>query len=116
MKEDRDQSTVWDRYVSAKEAAFGRTDGDDEPLTLEELEAEIAKAAAIAGLPETGMPPRSEVHPVKRRPLSKWFYLALVLLFAALVAGLFWWGRQQYAVNEPYEEGAVRKVILMTEG
>ncbi len=95
MKEDQASSlTAWERYVSAKKAAFGEEDSG-EPLTLDQLEEAIAQAAASAGIPETGMPPRAEVHPVKRSQLSKWFYLTLVVLFALLTAGLFWWGRQQ---------------------
>ncbi len=95
MKEDRESSlTAWERYVSAKKAAFG-ADNANEPLSLEQLEEAIAQAAASAGIPETGMPPRAEVHPVKRSQLTKWFYLALVVLFALLVAGLFWWGGEQ---------------------
>ncbi len=95
MKEDQTSPlSAWERYVSAKKAAFG-AENDEETLTLDQLEEAIAQAAASAGVPETGMPPRAEVHPVKRSQISKWFYLTLVVLFALLVAGLIWWGRQQ---------------------
>ncbi|MFB9277259.1 hypothetical protein [Cohnella cellulosilytica] len=95
MKEDQASSlSAWDRYVSAKKAAFAAEDSG-EPLTMDQLEEAIAQAAASAGIPETGMPPRAEVHPVKRSQLSKWFYLTLVVLFALLVAGLLWWGQHQ---------------------
>jgi len=95
MKEDQESSlSAWERYVSAKKAAFSEPEDDGEPRTMEELEEAIAEAAACAGIPETGMPPRAEVHPVKRSQLSKWFYLSLVVLFASLVTFLLWWGRQ----------------------
>jgi len=98
MNEDRERQTAWERYVSAKKAAFGESaETDSDLLTLEELESQIAQAAASAGIPETGMPPRAEVHPVRRGQLSKWFYLTLVVLFAGLVVFLLWWGRQQDA-------------------
>ncbi|MFC4599111.1 hypothetical protein [Cohnella hongkongensis] len=93
MKEDQASSlSAWERYVSAKRAAF---EEPEEELTIDQLEEAIARAAAEAGIPETGMPPRAEVHPVKRSQLSKWFYLTLVVLFSFLVVGLLWWGRQQ---------------------
>jgi len=93
MKEIRQSPNAWEKYVSAKKAAFGEAAATGEPATLEELEEQIARFAADAGIPETGMPPRAEVHPTKRSQLSKWFYLTLVLLFAGLVAFLFWWGQ-----------------------
>ncbi|QMV44348.1 hypothetical protein [Cohnella cholangitidis] len=95
MKEDDETSSVWNKYVAAKQTVFGKDKEGDSPMTLEELEAAIAEAAASSGIPETGMPPRSEVHPVKRSQLSRWFYLTLVILFAALVVGLLWWGQKQ---------------------
>lgn len=96
--EPSSSSSVWSRYRQAKQEALARTGGDDaEPdLTLEELELAIAELAASSGLPETGMPPRSTVHPVKRHPVSLWFYSALLFLFAALVVGMIWWGREMY--------------------
>lgn len=94
MKEESDSSSVWSRYVAAKQTAFGVAKENEAPLTLEELEAAIAQAAASSGLPEIGMPPRSDVHPVKRSQLSKWFYLSLVVIFAGMVVGLVWWGRE----------------------
>lgn len=98
MKEE-DRSSVWDRFKDAKRHAFEELEGEDAapdaPRTLEELEAAIAKAAESSGIPETGMPPRASVHPSSRRNWSRWFYRALVALFAALVSGLFWWGNQQ---------------------
>ncbi|BBI33166.1 hypothetical protein [Cohnella abietis] len=97
MKDEENSSSVWSKYLAAKESAFGSTQEDDIHLSLEELEAVIAETAASSGLPETGMPPRSNVHPSSRRQLSRWFYLALVVLFSALVIGLFWWGREHYA-------------------
>ncbi|QJD82389.1 hypothetical protein [Cohnella herbarum] len=97
MKEDDDSSSVWSKYVAAKQSAFGPpAKANDGPNTIEELEAAIAEAAASSGIPEIGMPPRSEVHyPVRRRQLSKWFYLVLVILFTGLVVGLLWWGQSQ---------------------
>ncbi|WP_239614098.1 hypothetical protein [Cohnella mopanensis] len=94
MKENDETSSVWERYVAAKQTVFGDDKEEQPPLTIEELEAAIAEAAASSGIPEIGMPPRSEVHPVKRSQLSKWFYLVLVILFTALVIGLLWWGRK----------------------
>ena len=96
MKEDGDSSSVWSKYVEAKRTAFGPSSSDgDGPNTIEELEAAIAEAAASSGLPETGMPPRSEVHPANRSQLSRWFYLVLVILFTSLVVGLLWWGQSR---------------------
>jgi hypothetical protein len=94
MKENDETSSVWEKYVAAKQTVFGDDKEDDTPLTLEELELAIAEAAASSGIPEIGMPPRSVVHPVKRSQLSKWFYLVLVILFTALVVGLLWWGQK----------------------
>jgi hypothetical protein len=95
MNEDQQGSpSAWDRLMSAKKAAFGEPAAAEEELTLEELELAIAEAAASAGVPETGMPPRSEVHPVKRSQISRWFYLTLVVLFTGLVIGLLWWGQR----------------------
>jgi len=93
MKADRGPSSIWEKYVEAKQAAFGESAESEEPLTMEELEAAIAQTAASSGIPEIGMPPRSTVHLVKKRHLSKWFYLALVILFGSLIAGLLWWGQ-----------------------
>ncbi|MCD9021238.1 hypothetical protein [Cohnella silvisoli] len=100
MKEDSGSSSVWSRYVAAKKFASGVAETDEEPLTLEQLEAAIAQTAASSGLPEIGLPPRSIVHPVKRSQLSRWFYLTLVVIFSGLVVGLVWWGREHHsAVN-----------------
>jgi hypothetical protein len=96
MKDDKEASSVWSKYIEAKKSAFGEAKESEGPLTLEELEAAIAEAAANSGLPEIGMPPRSVVHPVKRRQLSRWFYLSLVVLFSGLVIGLVWWGREHH--------------------
>lgn len=93
MSEERD-SSIWNHYVKAKQAAFGAEE-DETKQSLEELEAAIAEAAASSGIPEIGLPPRSGVHPTKRSQLSKWFYLTLVVLFAGLVFGLLWWGKRQ---------------------
>jgi hypothetical protein len=93
MKEDNTSSSVWNKYIEAKQTAFGSPKSKEAPLTLEELEAVIAQTAATSGLPEIGMPPRSAVHPVKRSQLSRWFYMALVVIFSGLVIGLVWWGR-----------------------
>jgi ferric-dicitrate binding protein FerR (iron transport regulator) len=93
-----DRSSVWTQYRQAKEQALA-AEGEEEPdakMSLEELEAAIAQAAASSGLPETGLPPRAAVHPSKQRQLSRWFYRALLFLFAVLTAGLVWWGRQKY--------------------
>lgn len=98
MKEDdNESSSVWSKYVAAKQTALGldRKNETTDPLTLEELEAAIAEAAASSGIPEIGMPPRSEVHPVKRSQLSKYFYLVLVLMFSSLIIGLIWWGSSE---------------------
>ncbi|RED60485.1 hypothetical protein [Cohnella lupini] len=99
MKEGIDStasSSVWNRYRAAKQTAFGIPEESEAAQTLEELEAAIAEAAASSGLPEIGLPPRAGVHTVKRRQLSRWYYLALVLLFSGLVIGLFWWGREHH--------------------
>jgi len=97
MKEDSDSSSIWSKYVAAKKIAFGDDQDTDTHLTLEELELAIAETAASSGLPEIGMPPRSAVHPVRRTQLSRWFYLALVVLFSGLVIGLVWWGKKHYS-------------------
>lgn len=90
-------STVWSRYRQAKQEALAAPGGEAEPdMTLEELERAIAELAASSGMPETGMPPRSTVHPAKRLPVSLWFYSTLLFLFAALVIGMIWWGREMY--------------------
>ncbi|MFC5467806.1 hypothetical protein ACFPPD_03685 [Cohnella suwonensis] len=98
MNEDskKNGANAWERYVQAKNAAFGPDADPEAALTIEELEAAIAEAAASSGIPETGMPPRSGIHTPSRLQLSKWFYLSLVVLFAALVVGLLWWGRREY--------------------
>ncbi|MBW5446673.1 hypothetical protein GE107_11435 [Cohnella sp. CFH 77786] len=95
---DNDTSSVWARYREAKNLAFERKAEPEEgpPLTLEELEAAIVQAAASSGIPETGMPPRSVIHPSKQKQLSRWFYRTLLVLFSALTAGLVWWGREMY--------------------
>jgi hypothetical protein len=99
MKEESD-SSVWRKYVAAKQNALGVSKESEAPLTLEQLEEAIAQTAADSGLPEIGMPPRSIVHPVKRSQLSRWYYLILVVLFSGLVIGLVWWGREHHsAVN-----------------
>ena len=101
--EDRSPSSVWEQYRTAKKHALEPPRDDSanaaEAMTLEELEAAIAEAAAASGIPETGMPPRSVVHPAKRRQLSRWFYRALLVLFTALVAGLLWWGTERYGAS-----------------
>lgn len=94
---DERQSSVWGKYIEAKQHAFGAGQDVVDALTPEELDAEIARTAADSGIPETGMPPRSIVHESRRPPLSAWFYLTLVLLFAALVAGLLWWGSTAFS-------------------
>jgi hypothetical protein len=68
----------------------------EEPREKPDLDEAIARAIAAAGLPETGMPPRSVIHPSQYAKITKWFYRSLVALFAALVAGLLWWGYEQY--------------------
>ncbi len=94
---DTSSSSVWSRYRQAKQEALASPDGNEAPdLTLEELERAIAELAASSGLSETGMPPRSTVHPVKRHAVSIWFYSTLLFLFAALVIGMIWWGREMY--------------------
>jgi len=96
-EDDSNSSSVWNKYVEAKQAVFGPGPDkeDDIPLTIEELELAIAQVAATSGYPEIGMPPRSIVHPVKQHHLSRWFYLTLVVLFSGLIVGLVWWGREQ---------------------
>lgn len=94
MKEDDKPSLVWTKYREAKQNVLGLPKVEQVTMTLEELEAAIAQTAASSGLPETGMPPRSIVHHVNRRQLSRWYYLSLVLIFSALVIGLIWWGRE----------------------
>ncbi|MDB4867844.1 MAG: hypothetical protein JWR03_2177 [Cohnella sp.] len=98
---DQDTSSVWGRYRNAKNHAMGEPmeKKEEMELTLEQLEEAIAQIAASSGVPETGMPPRSVVHPSKRGQLSRWFYRALLVLFAGLVAGLFWWGRHHYGTE-----------------
>lgn len=96
MKDDDNPSTVWSKYLEAKQNVFGSPQSEQVTLTLEELEAAIAQTAATSGLPEIGMPPRSVVHPVSRSQLSRWYYLILVFLFSGLVIGLVWWGRENY--------------------
>jgi|HigsolmetaGSP12D_1036236.scaffolds.fasta_scaffold00423_15 ferric-dicitrate binding protein FerR (iron transport regulator) len=92
---ETETSSVWSRFQEAKRRAIG--DGKEaEPQTLEELEAAIAEAAAAVGIPETGLPPRSTVHPSNKRKVTLWFYRVLVALFAVLVAGLIWWGQRMY--------------------
>jgi hypothetical protein len=101
MKEESEASAVWSKYVAAKKSAFGEAKESVEPLSLEQLEAAIAEAAASSGLPEIGMPPRSVVHPVKRSQLSRWFYLSLVVIFSSIVIVLVWWGREHHnSVNQ----------------
>lgn len=94
MNERDGRPSVWEQFVEAKKHAAA-SEEREAPLTIEELEAAIAAEAAQAGL-ETGMPPRSVVHPAKSRQLSRWFYLTLVVLFTLLVGGLIWWGRKEY--------------------
>ncbi|WP_373229758.1 hypothetical protein [Cohnella sp.] len=94
MKEDEIPSLVWSKYLEAKHHVFGIPKEEHAALSLEELEAAIAQTAASSGLPEIGMPPRSVVHPVRRRQLSRWYYLMLVFMFSGLVIGLVWWGRE----------------------
>lgn len=99
MSEQRLQ-TAWDKYVAAKRHALALDEAHTEPaepMSIEELERAIAEAAAASGLPETGMPPRSVVHPAARKSFSKWFYRALLVLFSGLVAFLLWWGYEHYA-------------------
>jgi cobalamin biosynthesis Mg chelatase CobN len=95
---ENDTSSVWSRYRSAKNHALApaKEPGEEEKLTLDQLEEAIAQIAATSGIPETGMPPRAVVHPSQHRQLSRWFYRILVLLFAGLAAGLVWWGRRFY--------------------
>lgn len=96
MKDDG-HSSAWEKFVEAKRHAFEESEEEretDYPRTIEELEAAIAETAASSGIPETGMPPRSSVHPSAAHSLSRWFYRALVVLFVALVAYLLWWGNK----------------------
>jgi len=95
MNEHDAVSSVWSRYRQANQIALSEPaePEDQENMSLEELEQAIAQAAAASGIPETGMPPRAVVHPVKRPPVSVWFYTVLVILFVALVTGMIWWGR-----------------------
>ena len=95
---ENDAPSVWSRYREAKRAALSAPDEPEEEqaLTLEQLEQAIEQVAASSGIPETGMPPRSVVHPVKHHRLSLWFYSALLVLFSALVVGMIWWGRNMY--------------------
>ena len=95
---DNDTPSVWSRYRNAKKRALDPSLEPEEEvrLTLEELERSIAETAASSGIPETGMPPRAVIHQSGKRELSRWFYLLLVLLFAALTAGLVWWGSEHY--------------------
>lgn len=96
-EDDSHSSTIWSKYVEAKQAVFGPVPDmeNNNPLTIEELELAIAEVAASSGYPEIGMPPRSVVHPTKQHHLSRWFYLCLVVLFLGLIVGLVWWGREQ---------------------
>lgn len=96
MKEREDGASVWEQYKEAKKHAASGNEPSGEPMTIEELEAAIAAEAAQSGLSETGMPPRSVIHPNKRSQLSRWFYLTLVILFTLLVTGLFWWGSREH--------------------
>lgn len=97
MNEYDTSSSVWSRYREAKEKALGlESDEEADQQSLEELEEAIAQLAASSGIPETGMPPRSEVHPSQHKVLTQWFYRILLVLFAALVAGLIWWGNEMY--------------------
>ncbi|WP_276351726.1 hypothetical protein [Cohnella caldifontis] len=95
---EKEPSSVWAKFRQAKEQALASEEerDPDMKLSLEELEAAIAEAAASSGLPETGLPPRAVVHPSQKRQLSRWFYRVLLILFAVLVGGLVWWGRQKY--------------------
>jgi len=103
MTEHDTSSSVWARYRYAKQHALDMDEqkeqggaGEDPARSLEELEKAIAELAASAGIPETGMPPRSLVHPSQYKALTQWFYRILVVLFAALVGGLLWWGNKMY--------------------
>lgn len=91
-------SKVWSKYREAKKQALAqeREQEQEEKLSLEELEKAIAETAASSGIPETGMPPRSVVHPSQYKQLTQWFYRILLILFAGLVVGLVWWGRKIY--------------------
>ncbi|WP_080838602.1 hypothetical protein [Cohnella massiliensis] len=98
MKES-DHSSVWTRYKEAKRIALETEEEkpeNEEPRTLEELEAAIARTAELSGIPETGLPPRAGVHERASRGYSRWFYRALVVLFTGLVVFMFWMGRQYY--------------------
>jgi len=100
MSEDRGEETasaVWARYKEAKRFAAGKTGQErQQEVTLDEA---IARALAAAGLPETGLPPRSLLHPSQYGRLIRWFYRLLVALFAALVAGLIWWGYRNFGTG-----------------
>jgi len=99
MKES-DHSSVWARYKEAKRIALGQeanSKEDESALTLEELEDLIAKTAEMSGIPETGLPPRSEVHESARKSYSRWFYRTLVALFTCLVVFMFWLGKHYYS-------------------
>jgi len=97
MSEVRDEEaspTVWTRYKEAKRIASGQPGPDRaREITLEEA---IDRALAAAGLPETGLPPRSLLHPSQYGRLTRWFYRFLVVLFTVLVAGLIWWGYRNF--------------------
>jgi hypothetical protein len=103
MSEHDTSSSVWSRYRHAKlhalemETSEDETNSKPEPgRSLEELEKAIAELAASSGIPETGMPPRSLIHPSQYRKMTHWFYRILVVLFASLVGGLIWWGNKMY--------------------
>lgn len=101
MTEDRDgsvSSSVWTRYKEAKRRAIAASQ-PEKPEGKPDLDEIIARAMAEAGLPETGMPPRSVIHPSQYARITKWFYRSLVVLFVALVAGLIWWGYRQYGTE-----------------
>ncbi|MFC5699853.1 hypothetical protein ACFPVX_01050 [Cohnella faecalis] len=94
---DREPGSAWERYRYAKKNALEQAEEPQgEPMTLDELEAAIAQTAASSGIPETGMPPRSVVHPSKRGQGTKLFYRLLLFLFILLVGGLLWWGNKHY--------------------
>jgi ferric-dicitrate binding protein FerR (iron transport regulator) len=98
---DQNGSSVSSRFRDAKNHAMGDAEAKKKEieLTLEQLEEAIAQIAASSGIPETGMPPRSVVHPSKRGQLSRWFYRLLLVLFTGLAAGLVWWGRHHYGTE-----------------
>ncbi|HEY8530445.1 MAG TPA: hypothetical protein VIL22_12270 [Paenibacillaceae bacterium] len=100
MREDRGEETssaVWARYKEAKRFAAGQS-GPERPQEVS-LDEAIARALAAAGLPETGLPPRSLLHPSQYGRMIRWFYRLLVALFTALVAGLIWWGYRNYGTG-----------------